>query len=362
MKWWTVFSDWIVQTGLPVVCAYHLLCGNIFLNVVDPRATGLEKAGNFLLWPVHYVLNGQQVSREGETISFEPLCDYKEHFTKKITAAVILSPLSLVVGSAVKGLSYLSQDVRDKSYIIARAKRSNEVRSNKEWYASIGMEVGNILEPMTFPVHARRPGDEKKLAGEKECLAEVVRLFKKHGIVFWVDCGTCLGVYRHEGAIPWDNDIDIAVLQNDFDNVFHALQELDGTRFYVQDWSGRDRPKSYAKVYDRKSNSLIDIYNFQVNPETKTVSSILSNENSIFLSKAWKIREKRYVVPTPFEVVFPLRKGWFDGIEVYVPNQIETYLQMRYGDNLAPVRIYDPKTGQYEKDLSHPYWQRAYVK
>ena len=59
---------------------------------------------------------------------------------------------------------------------------------------------------------------------------------------------------------------------------------------------------------------------------------------------------------TPNEVVFPLRKATLDGIPVFVPNQIKTYLQMRYGEDLRPVRVYDKVTGQYEKVADHPYW------
>ncbi len=55
------------------------------------------------------------------------------------------------------------------------------------------------------------------------------------------------------------------------------------------------------------------------------------------------------------------RKAMLDGVEVYVPQDTEKYLQRYYGDNLAPAKVFDAATGQYEKDLSHPYWQKSYV-
>lgn len=67
------------------------------------------------------------------------------------------------------------------------------------------------------------------------------------------------------------------------------------------------------------------------------------------------------MVPSAYETVFPLKKALFDGIEVYVPNQTKKYLQERYGENISPVKIYNEITGEYEKDLSHPYWQLPYV-
>ena len=81
----------------------------------------------------------------------------------------------------------------------------------------------------------------------------------------------------------------------------------------------------------------------------------------MFLPPSWVERENRYTKSIPIEYVFPLKKGVFDGIEVPVPNQFVKYLQNQYGENLAPCKIYDEKTGRYEKDLSHPYWEFPYA-
>ena len=66
-------------------------------------------------------------------------------------------------------------------------------------------------------------------------------------------------------------------------------------------------------------------------------------------------------MPVSYETVFPLKKALFDGLEVFVPANPEKYLQRYYGENLAPAKIYSPVTGRYEKDLTHPYWQKSYV-
>ena len=91
------------------------------------------------------------------------------------------------------------------------------------------------------------------------------------------------------------------------------------------------------------------------------ISSIVSNIDCVFLPESWKIRERRFAIDTPFDVVFPLKKAEFDGIEVFVPAKTKEYLQLRYGENIEPVKLFNEKSGQYEKDLSHPYWQRSYV-
>ena len=67
-------------------------------------------------------------------------------------------------------------------------------------------------------------------------------------------------------------------------------------------------------------------------------------------------------MPTNFEVVFPLKKASFDGVEAFVPNRTKEYLQQRYGENIDPAKIYNEQTGSYEKDLNHPYWQQPYTR
>lgn len=74
------------------------------------------------------------------------------------------------------------------------------------------------------------------------------------------------------------------------------------------------------------------------------------------MAEDWKERERRQMAPIPFDVIFPLKKGLFDGIEVPVPNKTARFIQYKYGSNINPPRIYDEETEEYEKDLTHPYW------
>lgn len=358
MQYIEKFYFWLIQAGMPVVFFYVSLCGNIFLNTAAEDAQGLEKWGNYILAPTQYLLAGKVADKESYTLTQR--FEYEEGFGWKTAGAVIGLPVSLIVGSALKGSSYLFPETRARHQRIAAQVGSTTTQSNRPLYESKGIPLDLLEEeePPPPPQYVRRPGDGQVLRAEKEALKEVVKIFEAHDILFWVDCGTLLGAYRYGGAIPWDNDIDIAILAPDFCNAKQALNALDPEKYVVVDWSGRTRPETFLVVCIKETGSRIDIGHFSIDDQKRELTLVLSNEESIFLPEIWKVTERRFVIPTPYEVIFPLKKVYFDGIEVPVPHKTEEYLQARYGQDLRPSKVYDPITQQYEKDLTHPYWQR----
>ena len=370
---WDAFSLWAMHFGMPLVQCYHIVCASPFLNVELEDATGVEKAANVALSPVQYLLAGKKALRVDSTQPFEGRYEYvidqrfvyrDDWMWTKTALSFIALPASLTFGSALKGVAMLSKDTRVRYDKMIQSAKTCKIDPQTEYYNSIGIEVSTLAtaEMIEKGAHKRRPGEENVLADEKLALKQIVKALSDHNIMFWADCGTCLGAYRYGGAIPWDWDVDIAILQKDSDNVKNILSSaLDPEHFVLQDWSSRDKPRTYLKVYVKATGSLIDIYHFAIDEQNQTIYSILSNGDCVFLPESWKIRERRFTIPTSFDIVFPLKKASFDGIEVLVPGKTKEYLQQRYGQNIEPVKIFNEITGQYEKDLSHPYWQRSYV-
>lgn len=67
---------------------------------------------------------------------------------------------------------------------------------------------------------------------EIEILREIDRICRMHNIKYFLAGGSCLGAIRDGKSIPWDDDLDIGMLREDFE-VFRrvAPRELDSGRF-----------------------------------------------------------------------------------------------------------------------------------
>lgn len=359
---WDAFVDGCQALFIPLVYIYFSVSGNLFLNSAAQDASGLELVGDTLLTPFQYLFCGQSATPGEDGIwVYTQKFDYREYFWVKTAASIVVLPPSFILGCAAKGISWLSN--RDRFASMYDSYYFRKIHPNIEKYRELGIAIGNPdqAEWISSQGYARRPEDIKHLEKDKQALTEIAALLNEARIPWWLDCGSCLGAYRYGGVIPWDCDIDIAVLLPDFDNVRRALLKLDPKKYSVQDWSGRLNPQNYFKVYIRETGKYVDIYYFAIDANAKTIQYILSLETSSIFPEWWKIRERRFKVPAPFEIVFPLKKAYFDGIEVFIPNNPVKYLQRCYGENLAPAKVYNPVTNYYEKDLNHPYWNNAYV-
>lgn len=85
-------------------------------------------------------------------------------------------------------------------------------------------------------------------------LEEIDRICKKHQIDYWLDGGTLLGAVRHGGFIPWDDDIDIAMREEDLERfIAIAPDELPQELFLQTPQNEPQSKEPIVKVRDLNS-------------------------------------------------------------------------------------------------------------
>lgn len=70
--------------------------------------------------------------------------------------------------------------------------------------------------------------DQKELLRMLQVLADICR---EHDIQWWLSSGTLLGAARHGGFIPWDDDVDIVLLKEDYDRLEKILCSMESDEF-----------------------------------------------------------------------------------------------------------------------------------
>lgn len=84
---------------------------------------------------------------------------------------------------------------------------------------------------------------------ELDALKEIIFICDKLKIEYFLIGGTCLGAIRHDGFIPWDDDIDVGMRRNDYIRFLHeAPSELSSQFFLQTPDSDKESAYNYAKL------------------------------------------------------------------------------------------------------------------
>ena len=66
-------------------------------------------------------------------------------------------------------------------------------------------------------------------------LKEFDRVCRENNINYSISNGTLLGAIRHKGFIPWDDDIDVSMLRDDYNKFRSISHKLDDSICFFQD-------------------------------------------------------------------------------------------------------------------------------
>ena len=64
----------------------------------------------------------------------------------------------------------------------------------------------------------------------------------EHNIKYWLDYGTLLGAIRHDGFIPWDDDMDICMMREDYEKFCKIAPTALGEEFF---WQTKDTDPAF---------------------------------------------------------------------------------------------------------------------
>ena len=155
----------------------------------------------------------------------------------------------------------------------------------------------------------------------------VDKLFRIYGIEYWVEGGTLLGAIRHKGIIPWDEDLDIRVLdiyEDDINNMSKALNHF-GYEI-VDSWWGYKIFPTNGKIIPGMKWKFpgLDIF-------------ISVKNNDIIKFKHQKCIDVFGDVTFNIDDVYPLKELQFGSFKVFAPNNPTPYFDQCYGKDWYDV-------------------------
>ncbi|MBE6968557.1 MAG: LicD family protein [Ruminococcaceae bacterium] len=187
-----------------------------------------------------------------------------------------------------------------------------------------------------------KPDELKKVqAIEVEVLKEIIRICEKNKIEYFGFYGTVLGAVRHNGFIPWDDDIDIAMLRDDYDRFLEIAPSQLSPGFSLQHFTTeQDAPAYFAKV--RKDGTKFVESNFKhldihhgifvdVFPLDKIPTNVYAKKKHYYLTQLWLqaylskslYKTAKHVTSNPFKrvcadavrtilhiLLLPVKKSW----------------------------------------------------
>ena len=81
-----------------------------------------------------------------------------------------------------------------------------------------------------------------------EIMVYIDEICRSHGIDYYIMGGTAIGAVRHQGFIPWDDDLDIFMTPDNYQEFKKVFLTEKDQRFELQEWRLGNNPLEYAKV------------------------------------------------------------------------------------------------------------------
>lgn len=112
----------------------------------------------------------------------------------------------------------------------------------------------NFLEPEVRCGHEVTVEVKKLWKVQLDMLEEFMRICRKYDLRWQMNGGSLIGAMRHQGYIPWDDDLDVIMPRADYEKFAEVVQaELPEPYVYVNDALEPEDSRGHAKI--RNSNT-----------------------------------------------------------------------------------------------------------
>lgn len=103
---------------------------------------------------------------------------------------------------------------------------------------------------------------------ELQMLIDIDQVCRKYEITYFLVGGTMLGAERHKGFIPWDDDLDIAMLREDYNRFIDlCIEGVLGNNYFLQHtktfsdyWLPFAKVRKNKTIFDEESNRNIECH------------------------------------------------------------------------------------------------------
>lgn len=164
-----------------------------------------------------------------------------------------------------------------------------------------------------------------------EILAFIDFVFSKHNIKYSIEFGTEMGSIRNGGFIPWDDDADIVIFENEekvakaFEEEIKAQKQEDRFIFL----RGKDNKYLINKwpTIRIKDGIVVDIFN-------KYVKCKVNGKKRYFLSKKNTCKSTVFnKLNFNYNEIYPLQKCNFGPLKLSCKNNVKRAFNTYYGNN-----------------------------
>ena len=104
---------------------------------------------------------------------------------------------------------------------------------------------------------------KKIWAVDLDLLLEFDRVCRKYDLKYFIMGGSLIGAIRHKGFIPWDDDIDVAMLREDYEKFIRVgVDEFKDPYLLQLPWTDEDYFYSFAKIRNKNTSAVADVFKY----------------------------------------------------------------------------------------------------